>query len=530
MKGVPLYGAIIAIASVLIAVSTAVIARDERPNAGLPTAPDHPALEAAFEANRAHAAQIGLTELREGERGHSDGRFWHTSVQLGADECAAFIVAPTGCQSLGSVRLSDDGGDTDIQSVSSPGSGAVQLQWCGFGQRRTIRVSAATYRGTGCLPEHRRAGGVRWEVRRGSMPDGGPSALTALGNPTDQSLRAARASLTRAWLDAHPAGDRLLVRADLTGYDQGALVRPGTAATCHAAYAIANRGAAVPIHPRLDWPEDGTACPPGVTSASPLDAVRRRGESAPDRILAVLDLGDLGAPCVEARVSALGGAVETAPVVVDPTADLETPMTRDPAARFAFTHRACPATGVIALAVPGSDHGAYRLELAAADAPPGVAAAPAPAPTDPFPTERPLSAEARQDQRRCERRDGASCQRLALAHRTGEGAPQSHPRAAELFERACELDVADGCAYLAHAYAEGEGVAEDDVEAERRYRAACAQGSALACAYVGDLERATEGASVEAMERARDHYTTACDAGVQSACANRDLLSTLNLL
>lgn len=523
-----IYGAASALVSGALAVGSAYLVRSERPNAGRPPAPDHPALEAAFEAQRARAAAVGLGEPRDGEAG-THHRAWDQDVTLGPGECAAFIVGPTGCRQLSPLTLSVDG--TRIQRLPGSSVAVHQLQWCAFGEEaETVHVAAQSTPASFCIEEHRGRGGLRWEIWRGPLPADGLAGLNSV-DPTDEARGAALVATARRWLTAHRPPGRALLSETNEGYDTGAVVRPGTAATCRAAYALANRGAPTVVHPRLAFPHRGVSCPPSGAPPAVIDAVRRRDAGEPERILAVLDRGDLGAPCVEIILARLRqGPVHAAPSRIDLADGTATALAPADGAPFVFRDASCPAEGLVAYVVSGDDHEAYRLDAHAVEGPPGAVARPAPVPERPFPTEPTLASAISEHQRRCDEGAAASCYALALAFRTGEGAPRDLVSAARRFRRGCDLGHPDACAYVGHAYDEGEGVDENDAEAERRYRVACHRGSALGCAFVGDLERLTPGAPPEAMRRARDHYATACDAGVQSACRNADLVSELDLL
>jgi hypothetical protein len=525
--------------SAAAAVGAAFGLRQRLPNGGRPRPVEGERIDSAFARQLAHAARIGLTEAREGDRGRETVRAgaWEHEVEMAAGECAAAVIGAGGCVIASAVELRElpdrrlmdrAGGRVEPQ--------VLQVQWCAWDEAETVALHVPLRIDADCLPEHRGRGVVRWEIRRGPADEvPGPSGLVSLHRLSETHRVAGERAAARGWVRRHPGAGRALGEPRRTRFDDGALLWPASAATCHAAYALANEGQEVPVAPKLDLGEDpAVRCPPeGARPGLPIDPVRQATEGLPDRILAVVDRGDLGAPCVEVTVARLRWGTPPAPVHVRELAEgTERELAPEDGAPFVFRDRSCAGTGLVAYLVPANDHADYRLEMRSVRAPQSAVAHAAPPPEGPFPTARPVPAAARAKARRCEaRRDAAACLELAQDHRQGrDGVPQDLARAAQLFERACALGATEGCTYLAHAYDLGEGVTEDDAEAERRYREACEAGSALACAYAGDFERRTAGAPVSAMRRARNRYARACDAGVESACRNRNFLQQLDLL
>lgn len=523
-------------------VGGAYLFRRRLPNGGEPR-PMDARFDEAFGQQRARAAELGFTELRgDGSGDVSVGRgTWSREVDLAAGECGAFLLGPAACARVTEVSIRNAAyapthTRSTIDAAYSEGDTprVVQLQWCAWESPMTVSLTAEVVTDHGCLPEHRSERRLRWEVRRGPADAiAGPDALRTHGLSAIYRSEG-RAAAARGWLAANPGEGTPRGEPRELRFDGGAVLRPVSAATCYAVYALANEGASDPIHPALDLPPDAPACPPDGTGASEtIDPVRRAGQDAPERILAVVDRGALGAPCVEVELARLRRgplAPEVTAHEVAPGTDRALPAV--PGAGFVHRDRACPARGVVAYLVPATDHADYQLSVRAIEAPEGPVAEAAPTPEGPFPTEDGADPALAARERSCQRgRDASACLELAHDHRQArEGLSRDLARATALYRRACELGSAEGCTYYAHALDAGEGVAEDDDEAERRYRRACQRGHAVACAYVGDIERRTAGAPAAAMRRARDAYATACSGGVQQACENRDLLEELNLL
>lgn len=85
----------------------------------------------------------------------------------------------------------------------------------------------------------------------------------------------------------------------------------------------------------------------------------------------------------------------------------------------------------------------------------------------------------------CEARDAEACFVAGGMALLGRGAPQSDPRAIELFELACEGGSASGCEALAKMYREGRSMPKDPRRSKELMEKACEHGAAESCRSVG---------------------------------------------
>ncbi len=529
-----------------VAATVAALSRYHGPHGGLPRPLDN-RFEAAFREELEHAGQLGMTEERPGEGGSVElqaGAYerghWEREVELAHGECLAFVAGMTGCLGLVELRIQERGQSDPIvfTTVSGVSEHFGQVHWCAWGAPLQLEVSADAMNDLECKADFEGNGTLRWQIRRGPADAiDGPASLPAIDQVNDQNVEVAERAAAECWCKAHRDPDSALGEPARASFDEGAVLLPPSPATCHAVYALANRDAASPVHPRLAAPGTESCPPEGVHVDAVHDAVRTvGGRGGHDRILAVVDRGALGAPCVRVRLARLHRGYRAPAVrVVDIEGELSSAgemLPRVPEAEeIAFVDEACPARGLVAYVVRDDDQEDYRIDVVRAPAPPNTVAHAASRPSGPLPVAQGAATDVAAQAAACERGAAADgCLDAAMAYRDARGVEQDFARAAELFRRACDAGSADGCAYLAHAYDRGEGLTEDREEARRRYQTACQQGSALGCAYMGDAERMTPDAPVESMHRAAGYYETACRGHVSTACEDRHLLDELDLM
>ena len=551
---------ILCLVSLGVGVGVAFGLRPSLPFGGEPR-PEDDRVSRAIDAQLEQARALGLAEAREGESGRAEltvrGQETQRSfpIELARGECMAFVAASAGCFDVLQVVLRQ--GRLRLAAAAETGGASSQVRWCAWNAPSRVMVDV-TLRGGRAeelgLPgrhtsehvwctdaEEARRAVLRWEVRRGpAAPIAGTQGLAA-GMYVESGARAvADRDAADAWLQAHPGEGEPLGGPRESSLEHGAQLLPRSPVTCQALYQLANAGAATLEHPRVappdpGSPDEGVACPlSGAAPAAPiLPPTYRPFTSRRDRILAVVDRGALGAPCVEVTIARMLRGRHVAPPVAlvldERGAPLREEVLRERGESFVHVDGACPAEGLVAYLAPGNDPAVYRLQARALPAPLGAVARPITTIRAPFPGG--ASTVLTGFQNACEAGlSPEACLRAADAYRDGADVAQDLARAAGLYRRACELGSMPGCAMLGHAYDVGEGVEPSPAEASRYHQRACDGGELRSCAYLGDAERLSAGATEEAMERARQHYTRACEGGIESACANAAALESQGLL
>jgi hypothetical protein len=217
------------------------------------------------------------------------------------------------------------------------------------------------------------------------------------------------------------------------------------------------------------------------------------------RLLAVVDAGALGAPCVAIALSRPSAPSEEITIrrVELPSAVTITVPTQGSALAV---DTICPARGLFLYATPAV-WGTYQVTTYAIPAP--LDAVAAPTRLEPIEVRADLVA-ARQG---CEAGDAAAClARARLASRGVEEAREIGPS----LERSCTLGSADGCAHLARVVLERG----DAARASELVRRACEGGHAGACAH--HAHALLEG--TPDLPGAYAAYRAACSGGLDAGC------------
>jgi hypothetical protein len=339
---------------------------------------------AAFEGERALAVQRGMALAEEGEAPVTlvgTVGVWRHPLPLGARECAAVIVTAYGYQSPRAVAVQDVAADSSRittypiapLSIHAGGEGLVaQAQWCNWEAQARVAV-AETRPLLATTPSPYEQGVLHFAVYRGAWERvGGAGALTrgALSAQGLAALGPEPAALATA--AQVPAGARALgAPIDLTM--AGARLVPAGAATYQRLYDAVRGDLDVGVNPRVDpfvppgdrwglglpvnFQQVAASARRGADPAPLHDAVIEVGFNRFRRVLAVVDLGRLGAPCATLLFTRLvvgQGAGVTRHDADGRATPLESVgnVARD---------GACPARGTAIYTADDGDQEAYRL-------------------------------------------------------------------------------------------------------------------------------------------------------------------------
>jgi len=387
-----------AVAGVVAAWLTAQGLRARRHLTEPPPAITREAAMRAFDEERAVARSLGMTRSAEGDaplerRSDAQGT-WSLRVPVDARECVAVIAAVYGHHAPAALALQSVTDDASriaadssepITAERTDGGLVLQVQWCQAEERPRSAVLETRAIASGAFPQPL-TGTVHYAVFRAPWNAvGGPMRLLR-GTPRAWALRQFPPAYAVEEGDrAIPAGATALGVA-VPIRTQSARLIPGNAATYRALYERVRGAGAAAVNPRVDasqlpgdpWesglPSNFTELytslkgdGPGPRLHEPLfDAGGGRR-----RVLAAVDVGALGAPCVALHFTRLL-FLHGASLRRHDAGDAGAAGTELAAQENAVVDRRCPAGGVSLYSVAEGDQEAWLLRVFALPAPAAV--------------------------------------------------------------------------------------------------------------------------------------------------------------
>ena len=428
---------------------------------------------ARFEEERRLALDAGLEPFEESSTTDTG---LERAFPVAEGECVALIVATHGLRDLEIARLSLAGrGHRDVP----PGYDRALVHHAICADRATTgTIEIHTSMQQPDWPET--AGGIRFAILRGAVAD--PTRYRRLSIPGGRPTAAERAVLARQ--------DELTVRSarmvePLRAPLGSAVVLPETRAAFAAARALTG---APELVPRFVHGAD-----PLATAGDRAIPARAHTSRGVERLIAALDAGALGAPCVEVWIGRLDDRALEVRRIEIPTLDEITLEEGDTLARDVI----CPAGGLFLYVTDDSISAPFSITAYRSTAPDGAVASPSE--WEPTPIPLPDLAAARTG---CDAGDASACVTLAgLAAAGIAGAGEPRPP----LERACAGAGGEACDRLATL--EGSG-------GEASERRACATGFVPAC--LRRARRFLDGA--RDLQAAHATYGFACGLGDADAC------------
>ncbi|MFO0604467.1 MAG: hypothetical protein U0324_14900 [Polyangiales bacterium] len=384
-----------AVAGVVAAWLTAQGLRARRHLTEPPPAITRDAAMRAFDEERAVARSLGMTRSAEGDaslerRSDSQG-MWSLRVPVDARECVAVIAAVYGHHApmaLALQSVTDDASRIAADSSEpitverTDGGLVLQVQWCQAEERPRSAVLETRAIASGAFPQPL-TGTVHYAVFRAPWNVvGGPMRLRR-GTPRAWALRQfPSAYAAEEGERAIPTGATALgVPVPLR--TQSARLIPGNAATYRALYERVRGAGTEAVNPRVDasllpgdpWesglPSNFTELYASLKGDGPgprLHEPMFDAGSGRRRLLAAVDVGALGAPCVALHFTRLlflhGASLRRHEAAGEGAAGTELAAQEN-----AVVDRRCPAEGVSLYSVAEGDQEEWLLRVFALPAP-----------------------------------------------------------------------------------------------------------------------------------------------------------------